>query len=128
MDRWPAFYDDAPHDLRPDRVERIVDPRHDAEVAAPAPQRPEQVGVFVATGPYVLAAWTPDKEFILKANPRYYGAKPAEATLRALVVGDDYLGDGKLFVQATAKTTATARAVQAARGLVRDYSRNREPV
>ena len=46
----------------------------------------------------------------------------------ALVVGDDYLGDGKLFVQATAKTTVTARAVQAARGLVRDHARNREPI
>ncbi|GHC08333.1 sensor domain-containing diguanylate cyclase [Thermomonas carbonis] len=46
----------------------------------------------------------------------------------ALVLGDDYLGDGKLFVQATAKTTTTARAVQAARALVRDHARNREPV
>lgn len=46
----------------------------------------------------------------------------------ALVLGDDYLGHDKLFVQATAKTTITARAVQASRGLVRDHARNREPV
>ena len=46
----------------------------------------------------------------------------------ALVLADDYLGHDKLFVQATAKTTTTARAVQGARGVVRDHARNREPI
>ncbi|MEF9977394.1 MAG: diguanylate cyclase [Thermomonas sp.] len=67
---------------------------------------------------------------IAHAAFRLLGAHAGEllGTEDALVVGDDYLGDGKLFVQATAKTTTTARAVQAARGLVRDHARNREPV
>ena len=67
---------------------------------------------------------------IAQAACRLLGTHAGEllGTEDALVVGDDYLGDGKLFVQAIAKITVTARAVQAARGLVRDHARNREPV
>ena len=67
---------------------------------------------------------------IAHAAFRLLGAHAGEllGTEDALVLGDDYLGEGKLFVQATAKTTTTARAVQAARALVRDHARNREPV
>ncbi len=44
---------------------------------------------LVVTGPYTLAQWTPDKEYVLKANPAYYGAPAKEELLRAIVIGDD---------------------------------------
>ena len=42
--------------LGPDRVQRELDRRHDAEVAAPAAQRPEQLGMLVGGGADLVAA------------------------------------------------------------------------
>ena len=44
---------------------------------------------LAVTGPYMLEDWVHDKQFILKRNPRYYGAAAFEEHLKAVVVGDD---------------------------------------
>ena len=44
--------DDATDDLRTDRVERVIDAGHDAEVPAATPQPPEEIRVLVAARPH----------------------------------------------------------------------------
>lgn len=46
-------------------------------------------GKLVVTGPYLLEKWTPDSEIVLARNAKYYGARPSEENLKALIVGDD---------------------------------------
>jgi diguanylate cyclase (GGDEF)-like protein len=110
-------------------VRRQLHDETSARLDSEARLRHEQVRTRLAQSLQQVLRDVPEDR-IAHAAFRLLGAHAGEllGTEDALVVGDDYLGDGKLFVQATAKTTATARAVQAARGLVRDYSRNREPV
>lgn len=49
-------------------------------------------------------------------------------TGEALVLAEEVHGHERLFVQAASQATATARAVQAQRGLVRNHALNRDPV
>ena len=110
-------------------VRRQLDDETSARRDSEARLRHEQVRTRLTQSLQQVMRDVPEDRIALAAF-RLLGAHAGEllGTEDALVVGDDYLGDGKLFVQATAKTTATARAVQAARGLVRDHARNREPV
>ena len=45
--------------------------------AAPEKARAGRAGFPAGTGPFLPARWEPDKEIILKANPAYWGKKPA---------------------------------------------------
>ena len=110
-------------------VRRQLDNETSARRDSEARLRHEQVRTRLTQSLQQVMRDVPEDRIALAAF-RLLGAHAGEllGTEDALVVGDDYLGDGKLFVQATAKTTATARAVQASRGLVRDHARNREPV
>ena len=110
-------------------VRRQLDDETSARRDSEARLRHEQVRTRLTQSLQQVMRDVPEDRIALAAF-RLLGAHAGEllGTEDALVVGDDYLGDGKLFVQATAKTTVTARAVQAARSLVRDHARNREPV
>jgi diguanylate cyclase (GGDEF)-like protein len=110
-------------------VRRQLDDETSARRDSEARLRHEQVRTRLTQSLQQVMRDVPEARIALAAF-RLLGAHAGEllGTEDALVVGDDYLGDGKLFVQATAKTTVTARAVQAARSLVRDHARNREPV
>jgi diguanylate cyclase (GGDEF)-like protein len=111
------------------RVRRQLDHETSARLDSEARLRHEQIRTRLVQSLQQVMREVPEDR-IAHAAFRLLGAHAGEllGTEEALVLGDDYLGDGKLFVQATARTTATARAVQAARGLVRDHARNREPV
>jgi len=110
-------------------VRRQLDDETSARRDSEARLRHEQVRTRLTQSLQQVMREVPEDR-IAHAAFRLLGAHAGEllGTEDALVLGDDYLGDGKLFVQATAKTTTTARAVQAARALVRDHARNREPV
>ena len=110
-------------------VRRQLDDETSARRESEARLRHEQVRTRLTQSLQQVMREVPEDR-IAHAAFRLLGAHAGEllGTEDALVLGDDYLGDGKLFVQATAKTTTTARAVQAARALVRDHARNREPV
>ena len=110
-------------------VRRQLDDETSARRDSEARLRHEQIRTRLTQSLQQVMREVPEDR-IAHAAFRLLGAHAGEllGTEDALVLGDDYLGDGKLFVQATAKTTSTARAVQAARGLVRDHARNREPV
>lgn len=110
-------------------VRRQLDDETSARRDSEARLRHEQVRTRLTQSLQQVMRDVPEDR-IAQAAFRLLGAHAGEllGTEDALVVGEDYLGDGKLFVQATAKATATARAVQASRGLVRDHARNREPV
>ena len=110
-------------------VRRQLDDETSARRDSEARLRHEQVRTRLTQSLQPVMREVPEDR-IAHAAFRLLGAHAGEllGTEDALVLGDDYLGDGKLFVQATAKTTTTARAVQAARALVRDHARNREPV
>jgi len=110
-------------------VRRQLDDETSARRDSEARLRHEQVRTRLTQSLQQVMREVPEDR-IAHAAFRLLGAHAGEllGTEDALVLGDDYLGDGKLFVQATAKTTTTARAVQAARALVRARARNREPV
>ena len=110
-------------------VRRQLHDETSARLDSEARLRHEQIQARLAQSLQQVLREVPE-ERIAHAAFRLLGTHAGEllGTEDALVLGDDYLVDGKLFVQATAKTTATARAAQAARGLVRDHARNREPV
>ena len=110
-------------------VRRQLDDATTARLDSEARLRHEQVRTRLTQSLQQVMREVPEDR-IAHAAFRLLGAHAGEllGTEDALVVAEDYLGDGKLFVQATAKTTVTARAVQAARGVVRDHARNREPV
>ena len=70
---------DAHH--RPEVVGPEREPGHHAEVAAPATQRPEQVGVLLGRGRHHLAAGEHDLQFDeLVAGKSVFAREPADAT------------------------------------------------
>ena len=48
-------HDEPAERLRPERMQLKLELGHDAEVAAAAAERPEEVGIFICAGPHVLA-------------------------------------------------------------------------